>query len=138
MMQKSGPVAQRAQPRHTHTHTHTHVPRSRIESVCVCSVVSDSLQPHDPMDCSPPGLSAHGILQVRILEWVAISFCRGLSQPGIKHLSLVPPVLASGFFTTRPPGKPRIESIAPLWKNIFCSRGRRIGDACQGRFPEFP
>ena len=35
----------------------------------------------DPMDCSPPGSSLHGILQTRILEWVAISFSRGLSQP---------------------------------------------------------
>ena len=33
------------------------------------------------MDCSPPGSSVHGILQVRILEWVAISFSRGSSQP---------------------------------------------------------
>ena len=31
----------------------------------------------DPMDCSPPGSSIHGILQARILEWVAISFSRG-------------------------------------------------------------
>ena len=30
----------------------------------------------DPMDCSPPGSSVHGILQARILEWVAISFSR--------------------------------------------------------------
>ena len=35
----------------------------------------------DPMDCSPPGSSIHGILQVRILEWVAISFSRGPSRP---------------------------------------------------------
>ena len=28
----------------------------------------------DPMDCSPPGFSVHGILQARTLEWVAISF----------------------------------------------------------------
>ena len=35
----------------------------------------------DPMDCSPPGSSVHGILQTRILEWVAISFCKGLSHP---------------------------------------------------------
>ena len=35
----------------------------------------------DPMDCSPPGSSVHGILQARILEWVAISFSRGSSQP---------------------------------------------------------
>ena len=35
----------------------------------------------DPMDCSPPGSSVHGILQARILEWVAISFSRGSSAP---------------------------------------------------------
>ena len=33
------------------------------------------------MDCSPPGSSVHGILQARILEWVAISFSRESSQP---------------------------------------------------------
>ena len=47
--------------------------------VCVSqSVVSDSC---DPTDCSPPGSSVHGISQVRILEWVAISFSRGSSRP---------------------------------------------------------
>ena len=35
----------------------------------------------DPMDCSPPGFSVHGILQARILEWVAIPFSRGSSRP---------------------------------------------------------
>ena len=35
----------------------------------------------DPMDCSPPGSSVHGISQARILEWVAISFFRGSSWP---------------------------------------------------------
>ena len=35
----------------------------------------------DPVDCSPPSSSIHGILQARILEWVAISFSRGSSQP---------------------------------------------------------
>ena len=34
-----------------------------------------------PMDCSPPGSSVHGILQARILEWVAIPFSRASSQP---------------------------------------------------------
>ena len=33
----------------------------------------------DPTDCSPPRSSVHGILQARILEWVAISFSRGSS-----------------------------------------------------------
>ena len=46
--------------------------------MCVtCSVVSDSLQ---PMDGNPPRSSVHGILQARILEWVAIPFSRGSSQ----------------------------------------------------------
>ena len=35
----------------------------------------------NPMDCSPPGSSVHGILQARILKWVAIPFSRGSSQP---------------------------------------------------------
>ena len=35
----------------------------------------------DPVNCSPPGSSVHGILQARILEWVAISSSRGSSRP---------------------------------------------------------
>ena len=35
----------------------------------------------DPMDCSLPGFSVHGIFQARVLEWVAISFSRGSSWP---------------------------------------------------------
>ena len=42
------------------------------------SVKSDSLR---PVDCSPPGSSVRGILQARMLEWVAIAFCRGSSWP---------------------------------------------------------
>ena len=55
------------------------------------------------MDYSPPGSSVHGISQARILEWVAISFSRGLSNSGIKPASSA---LAGGFFTTEPLGKP--------------------------------
>ena len=35
----------------------------------------------DPVDCSPPGSSVHGILQARVLEWVAISFSKILQRP---------------------------------------------------------
>ena len=35
----------------------------------------------DPIDCSLPGSSVHGIFQARILEWVAMSISRGSSQP---------------------------------------------------------
>ena len=38
----------------------------------------------DPVDYSPPGSSIHGILQARVLEWVAISFSRGSSQPRVQ------------------------------------------------------
>ena len=54
----------------------------------------------DPVDCSPPGSSVHGILQARILEWGAISFSGHLPDPGIKLVSLVSPSLAGRFFTT--------------------------------------
>ena len=36
---------------------------------------------YKPMNCSPPGSSVHGILQVRILEWVAMPSSRASSQP---------------------------------------------------------
>ena len=49
------------------------------------------------MDCSPPGFSILGILQARILEWVAISSSRELPDPGIR---LTSPALAGRFFTT--------------------------------------
>ena len=55
----------------------------------------------DLMDCSPPGLSVHGILEARILEWVAMLSSRGsLPNSGIEPTSLVSPALAGGFFTT--------------------------------------
>ena len=44
-------------------------------------IISTSIGVCDPVDCSPPGFSVHGISQARILEWVAISFSRGSSQP---------------------------------------------------------
>ena len=52
-----------------------------------CSVVSDS---SDPMDCSLPGSSVHGIFQARVLEWGAIAFssylCMSLISPGLNCL----------------------------------------------------
>ena len=40
----------------------------------------------DPMDCSPPGSSVHGILQARILEWIAISSSRESPPTGDQTL----------------------------------------------------
>jgi len=52
------------------------------------------------MDCSPPGFSADGIFQARIVQWVAISYSRDLPNPGIKFSSLASPALAGRFFIT--------------------------------------
>ena len=52
---------------------------------------------------SPPGSSVHGILQARILEWVAMEDPPppgDLPDPGIKPTSFTSPALAGGFFTT--------------------------------------
>ena len=65
--------------------THSSVLAWRILSITllVCESESEVAQScptlRDPVDCSPPGSSVHGILQARILEWVAISFSRGSS-----------------------------------------------------------
>ena len=57
----------------------------------------------DPMDCSPPGSSVHGIFQARILEWIAISFSRGSSRPRDGTGSLV---LQADSLLTELRGKP--------------------------------
>ena len=57
----------------------------------------------DPMDWQVSGSSVHGILQVRILEWVAISFSRGSSRPRDRTCNSC---IAGGFFTPELPRKP--------------------------------
>ena len=58
----------------------------------------------DPMDCSPPGSSIHGILQARVPpEWAAISFSGDLPNPGIESRS---PALQADALPSEPPGKP--------------------------------
>ena len=52
-----------------------------IYSTVLCLVTQSCLTLCNPVDCSPPASSVHGILQVRILEWVAMSSSRGSSQP---------------------------------------------------------
>ena len=55
-----------------------------MELLCVCvhaKLLQSYLTLCNLMDCSLPGFSVHGVLQARILEWVAISSSRGSSQP---------------------------------------------------------
>ena len=59
--------------------------KSEREVTQSCATLSD------PLDCGPEGSSVHGIFQSRILEWVAISYSRGSSQPRDQtHISHIP------------------------------------------------
>ena len=75
------------------------------------SVTQSSPSLCDPMDCSLTGSSVHGILQARILEWVAIPSSRGSSRSRdwtcVSSISCI----AGGFFTSEAPGK-ALEYIA--------------------------
>ena len=62
--------------------------------MCVCSVTQLCLTLCNPMDCSLPGSSIHGILQERILEWVAMSSSGDLPDSGIEPGS---PALQADF-----------------------------------------
>ena len=75
---------------------------------------------NDPMDCSPPGSSVHGIFQVPLSmeisrqecwrrEWVAFPFSRGFPDPGIKPGS---PALQADSLLSEPPGKPMFGVLA--------------------------
>ena len=71
----------------------------------------------DPMDHNPPGSSVHGILQARILEWVALPSSRGSSPPW--HLTCIS-CIARGFFTAETPGKPNTQAVDNrhfIWEN---------------------
>ena len=67
-------------------------------------VAPSCLTPCDLRDRSPPGSSVPGILQVRILEWVAISFSGDLPDPEIKPRS---PALQADSLPSELPGKPK-------------------------------
>ena len=60
------------------------------------------------MDCSLPGFSVHGILQARELEWVAITFSKGSSDPEIEPWS---PALQADSFPTELWGKPMLDIV---------------------------
>ena len=69
-------------------------------------VAQSCLTLRDPMDCSLPGSSVHGLFQARNGSELPFPSPGDLPDPGTEPRSLVSPVLAGGFFTTVPPGKP--------------------------------
>ena len=94
----------------------------------------------DPMDCSPPGFSVHGILQARTLEWVAIPFCRGSSRPsGRTQVSCIGKADSS---PSEPPGKPSEMEVRVILKPSQGSSTHCLcnilfdGPECLGPSPE--
>ena len=105
------------------------------ECVCVCtrtckhgSVTQSCLNLCDPLDCSLPGSSVHGIFQAKILKWVVFHFPGDLADPGTEPTS---PSLVGGFFTTEPPGKPSLL----LNKSNLCSKTVEIMKENRRRAP---
>ena len=76
---------------------------TKYKFLCAKSLQS-SLTLCDPMDCSPPGSSVHGILQARILEQVATPSFRSSSQPGYLTCVSFSPALQVGSLSVAPPG----------------------------------
>ena len=78
----------------------------------------------DPMDCSLPGLSVHGIFQARVLEWGAISFSRGSSRP--RDQTWVSRIVGRHFtvWATREAPQKILEWVAmPSSRGIFPTQG---------------
>ena len=92
----------------------------------VCIVAQSYPTLCDPVVCSSPGSSVHGIIHTRILEQVAIFLFQGnLSDPGIEPPS---PALAGGFFTTEPPGKPLCYTGTQTINNVVIVSGGQQRD----------
>ena len=75
----------------------------RAESLQSCPALCD------PMDCSP-GSSVQGVLQARILDWIAVPPPGDLPDPGVEPVSLVSPAFAGRFLVT-----------SASWEALYCS-----------------
>ena len=84
------------------------------------------------MDCCLPGSSVHGILQARILEWVAMPFSRGHSWP--RDWSWVSPIADS--LPSEPPGKPWCQAYKDPIKQLWLSRRSYESEGLGAAFAE--
>ena len=85
------------------------------ESGICTHVCTKSLQScptlRDPMDCSPPASSVHGILQARILQWVTMPFSRGSSRSRDRTCASCNCFIVGGLFTAEPLRMPLAYSV---------------------------
>ena len=103
----------------------THICRIYIYVLCCAKLLQLCPALCNPVDCSPPGSSVHGMLQARILEWVSMPSSKGSSQPrdlpnpGIKPRSLA---LRAVSLLLSHQGSPPLSSI-PVRLPFLCSTG---------------
>ena len=108
-----------------------HVPGVRSmtdnnNSCCCCSVAQSCLTLCYSLDWSPPGSSVHGILQERILEWVAISFSRGFLTQGSNPRLLSPALQADSL-----PAEPSNSCIRIFYQTILMKSHYYFQYVCQ-------
>ena len=97
----------------THTWIFTLIEKKESEVTQLCLTLCE------PMGCSLPGSSVHGIFQARVLEWVAISFFRDLPNPGTEPGS---PTLQADALPSEPPRKPINRSFIHNCQNLEANK----------------
>ena len=98
----------------------------------MCSIIQLWLTLCNLMDCCPLGSSVHGVLQARILEWVAISLSRGSSQCRDQIESWSPTLQADSLLLSHwgnPPSSPHPKKISLPDKTVFSHHSK---DSCPG------
>ena len=89
-------------------------------SACVCAKLLQLCPTlHNPMDSSPPGFSVHGILQARILEWVACPPPGDLPDAGVEPVSPVAPALQADSLPLSYQGNPKVFLYTIIWKCYY-------------------
>ena len=89
------------------------------DAMCCAKLLQSCPTLRNPMDHSPPGFSVHGILQAKMLEWVAMPSSRGSSNPGIEPTSPLSLTLQVNSLPTEPPRKPCRYSMLLLLLSHF-------------------
>ena len=101
---------------------------STLSLHCWCEVTQSCLTLCNPMNCRVTGFSVHGILQARIMEWIAIPFFRGSSQPRDRTLVSC---ITGRFFTIWATK----QNISRVLNGIFQARVLEWAALLQGIFP---
>ena len=102
-------------------------------SVFVCLVSQSCPTLCDPMDCAHQAPLSIGIVQARILEWIAISFSKDLPNPGTEPRFLT---LQADSLLSEPPGKPKNTEVGSLFllRGIFPTNNQTGVSCIAGRF----